>query len=122
MYFNIYTFLAAVPAPAFSTPLKDAAVEAGKPLELTAAINPAAEPVEVVWQKDKKPVDTKAKGVTASCTKGQCTLKIDSCSPTDAGEYSVTVNNTSGTVTSSANVTIKGTILFWNNMCTGAPS
>ena len=97
-----------VQAPILSTPLKETTVEAGKPLELAVAINPEAEPVEVVWQKDKKPVDTKAKGVSTSCAKGQCTLKIDFCSSTDAGDYSVTVKNPSGTVTSTAKITIKG--------------
>ena len=105
--FSVYD-IAAVSAPVFSAQLKEATVEAGKPLELTAAINPAAEPVEAVWQKDKKPVDTKAKGVSTSCVKGQCKLKIDSCSTADAGEYSVTVKNPSGSVTSTAKITIKG--------------
>ena len=94
------------PGPVFLAALKDATVESGTPLELTVAINAPAEPVEVVWQKDNKPVETKAKGVTASCPKGQCTLKIDPSSLADAGEYSVTVKNPSGSVRSSAKITI----------------
>ena len=89
-------------------PLKDASVELGKPLELTVKINLAAEPVEAVWQKDKKPIDTKKGGFTSLCVKGLKTLKIDAFRGEDTGEYSVTVKNPSGHVTSSAKLTVKG--------------
>ena len=93
-------------------PLKDASVELGKPLELTAKINLAAEPVDAVWQKDNKPIDTKKGGFTTLCVKGQCTLKIDACRGEYSGEYSVTVKNPSGHVTSAAKLTVKGLHLF----------
>ena len=94
-------------------PLKDATFEIGYEIQLTATVNAAAEPVEAVWQKDSKPLDTKSKGVTAKCKKGKCTLKIDPCSVADDGEYAVTVKNPSGTVSSSANITIL-CILIWS--------
>ena len=101
-------FLAVIEAPAFLAQLKGVPAEAGKTLELTAAINRVCEPVEVIWQKDNKPLDRKAQGITASCQNGQYKLKIDSCSLTDAGLYSVTVKNPLGSATSSAKITIKG--------------
>ena len=97
------------PGPVFLAALKDATVESGTPLELTVGINAPAEPVEVVWQKDNKPVETKTK---TSFSDGKCTLKIDSCSLADAGEYAVIVKNSAGTVTSSSKITIKG---FFNH-------
>ena len=103
-YSNLFT----AAAPVFLASLKDATVNAGIQLELSTAINAAAEPIEAAWQKDNKPIDTKAKGVTALCQHSQCTLKIDSCSLADAGEYSVTVKNPSGSVKSSAKITIIG--------------
>ena len=105
--FNYFKLFTAAP-PVFLALLRDTTVEAGKPLELTAAINAAAEPVEAVWQKDKKPVDTKSKGLTASCQNRQCTMKIDSCTLADSGEYSVIVKNPSGSVTCYSKITIKG--------------
>ena len=101
-------YLASIEAPVFSTQLSAVSAEAGTPLELTATINRFAEPVESTWQKDNKPVDTKAKGVRAACEKGQCTLKIDSCSLADAGEYTVTVKNQTGVDISSAKIAITG--------------
>ena len=99
---------AAIEAPVFATPLKAGTVESGQPLELAAAINSFAEPVEAAWQKDNKPIDMNTKCITAACENGKCSLKIDSCSLADAGEYSVTLKNPSGSVTSSAKITIKG--------------
>ena len=95
-------------APVFTIPLPRIILEAGKPLELAAAINPFNQPFETVWQKDKKAILANAIGITTSFTKGCCTLKIDSCSLTDAGEYSVTVRNQSAFVTASMKITIKG--------------
>ena len=91
--------------PIFLATLKDATINEGMPFELTVDINDSAEPVEAAWEKDSMPIDTKAKGVSASCPKRQCTLKIDYCSAADAGEYSVTVKNPSGSVSSSAKIT-----------------
>ena len=99
-------YLAVIEAPVFSTPLKEVIAEAGNPLELPATLIPFTEPVETVWQKDNKPVDTNAK---TSFSDGKCTLKMDSCSLADTGEYAVTVKNSAGTVTSSAKITIKST-------------
>lgn len=98
----------AAATPVLLTPLKDATVEAGKALELTAAINVASGQVEAVWQKDSKPIDTNAKSIRASCHKGHCTLRIDSISPADAGKYSVILKNPSGSVTASSKITVKG--------------
>ena len=104
---NDFNLIAAA-APVLLAPLKESIVSAGNLLELIATINAAAEPVEAVWQKDNKPVDTNAKGVTSTCENGRCTLKIDSCWSADAGEYSVTVKNPAGNVTSSAKITVIG--------------
>ena len=109
--FNDVNLIAAA-APVFMVPLKDATFEAGNALQLTATINAAADPVEAVWLKDNKPIDTNMKGVAASCEKERCTLKIDSCSLTESGEYSVTVKNPAGTVTSSAKITVIGFSTF----------
>ena len=105
MIINQFNLFAAAP-PVFLATLKDATIHEGMPFELTADINATAEPVEATWEKDEMPVDTKAKGVTASCPKGQRKLSIDSCSVSDAGEYSVTVKNPSGSVRSSAKITV----------------
>ena len=83
-------------------------METGKTLELTAEINRVAELVEATWQKDNKPIDMNARGITASYQNGQCKLKIDSCSQADAALYSVTVKNPAGSATSSAKIIIKG--------------
>ena len=100
-----FDLFAAAP-PVILAPLKDTIVKSGSTLELTAAINATAEPVNAYWQRDNKPVDTKAKGITVSSANGQCTLKIDSCSPAAAGQYSLTVTNPKGSVSSSAKIIV----------------
>ena len=62
------------PVPQLATPLKDASVEEGKPVELVVAVQPAAEPVDVLWTKDKKPLtpDAKVGFLYASC----CALHV----------------------------------------------
>ena len=89
-------------------PLRGVTAEAGKTLELTAEIDRGAELVEATWQKDNKPIDRNARGITASYQNGQCKLRIDSCSLADAGLYSVTVKNPAGSATSWAKIIIKG--------------
>ena len=78
-------------------------MKAGKPLELTATINKFAEPIEAVWQKDNNVVVNAAK---TTYSNGQCMLKIDSCTLVDTGEYSVTVQNPSGSSKSFAKITV----------------
>ena len=112
IYFDLFT---AAP-PVILAPLKDATIVEFKPLELTATINARAEPVNADWQKDNKQVETKAKGITVSSVNGQYTLKIDSCSPAAAGQYSLTVTNQKGSVSSSAKISV-GTFPSCNTSC-----
>ena len=108
-------YLAAINA-VLSTPLKDVTVEAGKPLQLTAVLNPVASALKLAWQKNNNQIDTKAKGVSASWANGRCTLKIDSCSLADAGEFSVTWKNPRFII-SSAKIIIKGIQCYSEIIC-----
>ena len=95
--------LAAIEAPAFSASSKGVALQAEKPLQLTPAVNPFTEPVGAI-----KIIDPKEKGIAVSEEKGQCTLKIDFSSMADAGEYTVTLKNPSGSASFSGTITPTG--------------
>jgi Immunoglobulin I-set domain len=100
-------------APVIVEPLKDAAVALQKTAKFVAKVNLGKPPAQTVWFKDGEALTLAVFGTkyfTAS-TAEVASLLIDNCELSDAGEYSVTVSNVAGSVSSEAKLTVHGKLL-----------
>ena len=95
--------------PKFTSRLPEETVVAeGKPLELTCSIS--AEPTPTVtWYKNERSINNYPP-YEISFDKGVATLRIRMTEPGDSGSYKCVASNPNGTVTSTAEVMVKGKI------------
>uniref|UniRef100_A0A1I7XRB2 non-specific serine/threonine protein kinase n=1 Tax=Heterorhabditis bacteriophora TaxID=37862 RepID=A0A1I7XRB2_HETBA len=94
-------------SPAFTSGgIKDLRLKVGDTIKYEVPIS--GEPLpEVSWTVDEKPL--KAVGrVKMSTERGKHILKIENAVRTDSGQFTITLKNTSGTVDSTAKVTVVG--------------
>lgn len=105
------TIVSVMPEPFAPTVLENLPVKvqvvSGEPLQLQAKISAYPLPT-VTWQKDKVPIDESSdvgKHMT-STDDGNLQLSMDAAKLTDGGVYSVTVENTVGSLTISTQVDV----------------
>ena len=110
---SLYHFPIGLPQKQFSVPPQftsrlpeEAIVVEGKPLELTCSIS--AEPTPTVtWYKNERSINNYPP-YEISFDKGVATLRIRMTEPEDSGSYKCVASNPNGTVTSTAEVMVKG--------------
>ncbi|XP_023937954.2 uncharacterized protein LOC112045836 isoform X2 [Bicyclus anynana] len=90
--------------PIFSTHLTDRTAVESSRVKLTCSILSSTDPV-ISWYKNGKLLDNKQKCRT-KYVDGLITLEILNVVPGDSGEYSCTVENENGSITSSANLKV----------------
>ncbi|CAG9558595.1 unnamed protein product [Danaus chrysippus] len=90
--------------PVFSTFLTDRTAVESSRVKLTCSILSLSDPL-ITWYKNGILLDDKQK-FRSKCVDGLITLEVLNAVPSDSGEYSCTVENENGTVTSSANLKV----------------
>nr|XP_034839612.1 uncharacterized protein LOC117995729 [Maniola hyperantus] len=90
--------------PVFSTHLTDRTAVESSRVKLTCSVLSSSDP-KISWYKNGTLLDNKHKCRT-KCVDGLITLEILNAVPCDSGEYSCTVENENGSVTSSANLKV----------------
>ncbi|XP_046976837.1 titin-like isoform X2 [Vanessa cardui] len=90
--------------PVFSTFLTDRTAVEGSRVKLTCSILSPSDPT-ITWYKNGKELDNKHK-FRSKFVEGLITLEILNAIPSDSGEYSCTIKNENGSITSSANLKV----------------
>ncbi|PRD22652.1 UNVERIFIED_CONTAM: unc-22 [Trichonephila clavipes] len=90
--------------------LHDIKVRVGRPINYTIPIKGEPTPT-VVWTINNKPAVSKRIEIASTAT--QTTLDIMNSERGDSGKYTLTLQNTSGTVSATANVTVMGECLIF---------
>ncbi|OWR50433.1 Stretchin-Mlck isoform A [Danaus plexippus plexippus] len=90
--------------PVFSTFLTDRTAVESSRVKLTCSILSLSDPL-ITWYKNGILLDDKQK-FRSKCVDGLITLEVLNAVPSDSGEYSCTVENENGTVTSTANLKV----------------
>ena len=90
--------------PVFSTHLTDRTAVEGSRVKLTCSILSPTDPI-ITWYKNGVLLDNKQK-FRIKVVEGLITLEVLNAVPTDSGEYSCSVSNENGSITSSANLKV----------------
>ncbi|XP_064076451.1 muscle M-line assembly protein unc-89-like isoform X2 [Vanessa tameamea] len=90
--------------PVFSTFLTDRTAVEGSRVKLTCSILSPTDP-KITWYKNGKELDNKHK-FRSKFVEGLITLEILNAIPSDSGEYSCSIENENGSITSSANLKV----------------
>ncbi|XP_047544107.1 muscle M-line assembly protein unc-89-like isoform X2 [Vanessa atalanta] len=90
--------------PVFSTFLTDRTAVEGSRVKLTCSILSPTDP-KISWYKNGKELDNKHK-FRSKFVEGLITLEILNAMPSDSGEYSCSIENENGSITSSANLKV----------------
>lgn len=85
--------------------LNDLKVRVGRPISYIIPVKGEPTPT-VTWSINGKPAVSKRMEITS--TASQTTLDIVNSERSDSGKYTLTLQNTSGVVSASANVTVMG--------------
>ncbi|XP_045784051.1 titin homolog [Maniola jurtina] len=91
--------------PVFSTYLTDRTAVESSRVKLTCSVLSVTDP-KITWYKNGTLLDNKHNKCRTKCVDGLITLEILNAVPSDSGEYSCTVENENGSVTSSANLKV----------------
>uniref|UniRef100_A0A8C8VEM4 Ig-like domain-containing protein n=1 Tax=Pelusios castaneus TaxID=367368 RepID=A0A8C8VEM4_9SAUR len=93
--------------PIFVKKLNDFTVVAGEPVELQATVD-GAQPISVVWLKDKGEVIRESENLWISYSENIATLQIGNAEPANAGKYICQIKNDAGAQECFATLSVLG--------------
>lgn len=102
----LLSFFSSAP-PKFVKKLSDTTVVVGEPVELHATVE-GAEPISVLWLKDKGEVIRESETLWMSYSEKVATLQIASTEPANTGKYICQIKNDAGSQECFANLSVLG--------------